>query len=60
MKISLKDRKHSYYAAAGKVLWQQNGVVTLQLGHPSIDLASGGYQQQKKKIDIFQFHFNIF
>ena len=29
------------------VLWQQNGVVTLQLGHPSIDLALGGKPTKK-------------
>ena len=30
-------------AVAGKVFIKQNGVVTLQLGHLSIDLALGGY-----------------
>ena len=32
---------------AGKVLWQQNGVVTPHLGYPSIDPALGGYPTKK-------------
>ena len=37
-------------AGSGKVLRQLNGLVTLQLGHLSIDLASGGEPTKKKKI----------
>ena len=29
--------------------YDKEGVVTLQLGHPSFDLASGGYLTKKKK-----------
>ena len=33
--------------------YDKKGVVTLQLGHPSFDLASGGYPT-KKILQIFQ------